>query len=808
MSKNFLTLIFSVLALHLLAQSPQIAVNVKDECGTLFSKQILIGLYKKVGKDTILISTQVQNPAVFKNLDKSSSYLIKVSSNDNPVAEPSVLDLAYLKNTILGITKLNERAIFAADVNNSSSFSTLDLVMIARHILNIQSHVKSGWSFAKSGENYPPYVVPSANIFNIDVLTNDISLDLISVKKGHIADATGLYCPGKCVKNKEGLVNIYFENLELQKGKTVEIPFYIKIDEKIAGLKLQIASASGSFSNPDGNTLMLISPDSTKVDVLWQENSGMLPMSNGFIKVFSLKYTPKESGLFINQVELNHEFFEGVVYEGACLVKLKSSKLNEFIPTKFCIISWPKDITIPECSSNYLTGKPEIVPECSGNLIVSYVDSIADACKKIYRKWTVLNFNTLQSLTQTQLITINPSFVNYCKKNVYFNLSTGSRSITPASLIENRNYNHRYSFSASNPGDTLRVLTYDASQSEEFYVHNLTTSEFCIASAIKTLCDSSTVNIRLKDIVSVTNASGYLVNAKDFDLGSQHGCGIVKEFEISFNNGPFKTFLSFDQSYKGQIILLKIRYKSGTTYFNYGTVKAFFLEDNASAPLEMSIYDDYLKKGNEYTLAVYSPNFKSVYSFQMGLKIKDAIFKSCGEGAIKIEYNEVSKGNLKMLFVDNSVKGINAAPDEPIFYIKLIAEKDGYVSEFLALSEEVLSSEATFIHIINSSKVKLGMFFPLRTLSSLDKTEVNKIMKIYPNPVNSDILTVELSNIDLKEIQVALFDLSGKWCAGSSVYLENQSFRWLVPDHLRNGLYLLKIIDGKKQYTSRISIIR
>ncbi|MFZ1456554.1 MAG: T9SS type A sorting domain-containing protein, partial [Saprospiraceae bacterium] len=316
----------------------------------------------------------------------------------------------------------------------------------------------------------------------------------------------------------------------------------------------------------------------------------------------------------------------------------------------------------------------------------------------------------------------------------------------------------------------------------------------------------TTVNIRLRDILTVKNSNGYTVNARDFDIGSQHGCGTVKEFEISFDNGPFKPSLTFIEAYRGQTVLLRIRYKVNAAYFNYGTVKVWFLNENEPAPLELFVYDDFLKKGKEYTLAVQSQNFKAVFGFQLGLKIQEAVLNKCESGDIKITYNEPIKGNVRLIFVDEKSVGNTVSPDVPIFLIKLTPNRDGFASEFLSLSEEVMYSEAVYFNQV--SKVKMKMFFPQRALTDSEDFGLEQQLKVYPNPVNSDDFHIVLPESFSNEVQISMFDIQGKLCSASTKIIENKTLSLTLPMELKNGLYFLKIFDGKKHKSAKIILQR
>jgi hypothetical protein len=159
-----------------------------------------------------------------------------------------------------------------------------------------------------------------------------------------------------------------------------------------------------------------------------------------------------------------------------------------------------------------------------------------------------------------------------------------------------------------------------------------------------------------------------------------------------------------------------------------------------------------------------------------------------------------------LIFVDEKSVGNTVSPDVPIFLIKLTPNRDGFASEFLSLSEEVMYSEAVYFNQV--SKVKMKMFFPQRALTDSEDFGLEQQLKVYPNPVNSDDFHIVLPESFSNEVQISMFDIQGKLCSASTKIIENKTLSLTLPMELKNGLYFLKIFDGKKHKSAKIILQR
>ncbi|MCX6309318.1 MAG: DUF5010 domain-containing protein [Bacteroidia bacterium] len=76
---------------------------------------------------------------------------------------------------------------------------------------------------------------------------------------------------------------------------------------------------------------------------------------------------------------------------------------------------------------------------------------------------------------------------------------------------------------------------------------------------------------------------------------------------------------------------------------------------------------------------------------------------------------------------------------------------------------------------------------------------------VYPNPVKN-VLNIKVIPTNWKNIEVTLYDLSGKMLIHKTVTIGYESFNQLDVSQLKAGLYLLKITSDEKSITKKVNI--
>ena len=96
-----------------------------------------------------------------------------------------------------------------------------------------------------------------------------------------------------------------------------------------------------------------------------------------------------------------------------------------------------------------------------------------------------------------------------------------------------------------------------------------------------------------------------------------------------------------------------------------------------------------------------------------------------------------------------------------------------------------------------------GSYNQLKSLSTSSDVTVNQFkgFTIYPNPVNQFINVSCLQTDDVKEIEI--IDVSGKVLLERSMQSNNFT---LSVGHLEEGMYIIRVMSGKKMYSQKLYV--
>lgn len=135
-------------------------------------------------------TTSATGDYLLEDLPVGATYSILCSYNGNVLENVSTLDVVLGAKHILAIEYLSSPYnILAGDVNDSGSLSTLDLVMMRRVILQIDSDFPiAAWRFMLESTSFPNPVNPFNVNTGIEVqLAGDINnLDIVGIKTGDL----------------------------------------------------------------------------------------------------------------------------------------------------------------------------------------------------------------------------------------------------------------------------------------------------------------------------------------------------------------------------------------------------------------------------------------------------------------------------------------------------------------------------------------------------------------------------------------------------------------------------------------------
>ena len=145
------------------------------------------------GDATMSYATNVNGQYNFAGLKKGYDYTVTPQLDKNYLNGVSTFDLVLITKHILGVQPLNSPyKLIAADVNNSRSVTTLDLIQLRKLILNIDTKFanNTSWRFVDSSFKFSnpanPWAAQFPEVANLNDVAADVRANFVAVKIGDV----------------------------------------------------------------------------------------------------------------------------------------------------------------------------------------------------------------------------------------------------------------------------------------------------------------------------------------------------------------------------------------------------------------------------------------------------------------------------------------------------------------------------------------------------------------------------------------------------------------------------------------------
>ena len=192
--------------------------------------------------------TNVAGEYLFENLSKQQSYMVQPVTGSYPKEGVSTFDIVLIQKHILGIELLDSPyRLIAADVNNSGSITTFDVVQLRRLILDIIEefpnneswrYIPSDYIFTKPAN---PFEASFPEHIQYDQLLNSqLERNFIAIKVGDVNNSASPDAMVGTARNTSEAVQVQITNSELQTGQRYEIPVSISDVDNNIGFQLAL----------------------------------------------------------------------------------------------------------------------------------------------------------------------------------------------------------------------------------------------------------------------------------------------------------------------------------------------------------------------------------------------------------------------------------------------------------------------------------------------------------------------------------------------------------------------------------------
>ncbi|MBC7886120.1 MAG: hypothetical protein H7X99_11640, partial [Saprospiraceae bacterium] len=193
------------------------------------------------------ISTDVNGKFLFNELPMYKNYALVPEKLDNPLNGVSTLDLVMIQRHILGISDLNSPyKLIAADINNSAKITASDLVELRKLILGIQSQFANNksWRFVDVAYQFPEpkHPFPFTENTNMNNLDHDVAgLDFMAIKIGDVNGSAKSNASENNELNNRSVVSLLTDNISGKKDEIVDVTINANELKNILGMQMSIS---------------------------------------------------------------------------------------------------------------------------------------------------------------------------------------------------------------------------------------------------------------------------------------------------------------------------------------------------------------------------------------------------------------------------------------------------------------------------------------------------------------------------------------------------------------------------------------
>lgn len=256
----------------------------------------------------------------FNDKAKGMDYVVKPVKSDDFLNGVSTLDLVMMQRHILGISKLNTPwKLLAADVNQDGKISASDLVTLRKLILGTESALPNdkSWMFIWDGHSFAdpanPWTAGLTETYNIEKLNSNMGIDFTGIKLGDIDGnvvANANVIPS--TNRSQETLGIWFEDKVVAAGDKLIIPVYANETHLIQGMQWQLDANGLTITGINAiNELGLGADDFVSEDGRIIKTS--LAIQNGKVVgkdqlMFEIEVVAETNGTLSNMLSLDTRF--------------------------------------------------------------------------------------------------------------------------------------------------------------------------------------------------------------------------------------------------------------------------------------------------------------------------------------------------------------------------------------------------------------------------------------------------------------------------------------------------------------------
>ena len=280
-----------------------------------------VNTWKGEAVEEVLLSTTLEDYMTAQDgfynfeLPIEEAYTVTPQKNHNPLNGVSTFDLVMMTKHILEIQPFNNPYQWiAADVNRSKTVTAFDLVLLRKMILAIDTQFtnNTSWRFVDADYEFRttnPLTEEFPEKGHVSKLTSNTVMDFIAVKIGDIngsVKANSLQQAAPRSSNK--VFEIEIVDQFLKAGQIYDIPFHAKEINKLQGYQLTLNTKDVEIEKVNGDLMTtenfgLNDLDAGRLTVSWNQQPNYLISEE---KLFTIQLQAIQDSRLSNVLQLNN----------------------------------------------------------------------------------------------------------------------------------------------------------------------------------------------------------------------------------------------------------------------------------------------------------------------------------------------------------------------------------------------------------------------------------------------------------------------------------------------------------------------
>lgn len=269
---------------------------------------------------------------LFEDLTIGEDYNLHFEKDINPLNGVTTFDIVNIHHHILGIELLDSPyKILAADVNNSKTITTLDIIQIRNLILlnTTEFPYSPSWKFVDGDFVFPDPTQPlNANApesFSFQNLTENRGLNVVGIKMGDVNNTSD---PNNLLsidtRSKEDFLTLSIDNQEVKTGEVIVIGFSTKEFKEMLAYQFTLGFEkskleylgfeNGVLPKMDKENLGLRFLEEGQITIAWATSDAENITAEE--PLFFLKFKALQNGSLSEMLKINSDKTEALAYDG------------------------------------------------------------------------------------------------------------------------------------------------------------------------------------------------------------------------------------------------------------------------------------------------------------------------------------------------------------------------------------------------------------------------------------------------------------------------------------------------------------